>query len=287
MFRIRSAFSGCSSGPRSAARAGARRSRRRCRGGARRHASRRAPARHRRRDVREPALAADRGPPSCTPRTPSGSATSAPALRNGPIATALDGTPAATPPAPSSSRCTLPATSTRCEEFCAGGRRLVTPRRRSRPAWDAALPPPARRSRPPRPCSTARAPATRSCARPDATPSPTGPTATACSRTRPWRPSWRAPRHRAGRVIDWDVHHGNGTQECFWGRADVLAVLAAHAARLVGRGAPPDRRDGEIGAGEGAGRNVNIELASAPATPPTSRDAAGGGADRRRLPARR
>ena len=27
-------------------------------------------------------------------------------------------------------------------------------------------------------------------------------------------------------ILDWDVHHGNGTQECFYGRDDVLAVSA-------------------------------------------------------------
>ena len=25
-------------------------------------------------------------------------------------------------------------------------------------------------------------------------------------------------------VVDWDVHHGNGTQECFYRRADVLTI---------------------------------------------------------------
>ena len=44
-------------------------------------------------------------------------------------------------------------------------------------------------------------------------------------------------------IIDWDVHHGNGTQECFYDRGDVLSGLAAHAARLLGAGAPPDRLD--------------------------------------------
>jgi len=25
-------------------------------------------------------------------------------------------------------------------------------------------------------------------------------------------------------VVDWDVHHGNGTQACFWERGDVVTV---------------------------------------------------------------
>ena len=42
-------------------------------------------------------------------------------------------------------------------------------------------------------------------------------------------------------IIDWDVHHGNGTQECLYRRADVLAHLPAHAPRLVVGGPSADR----------------------------------------------
>ena len=38
-------------------------------------------------------------------------------------------------------------------------------------------------------------------------------------------------------IVDWDVHHGNGTQACFWERADVLAKP-----RLRTRGAVACRR---------------------------------------------
>ena len=59
-------------------------------------------------------------------------------------------------------------------------------------------------------------------------------------------------------ILDVDFHHGNGTQQIFWRRADVLYV-SIHA--------DPDRqypyflgRANEIGEGEGAGTNLNIPL---------------------------
>jgi acetoin utilization deacetylase AcuC-like enzyme len=61
-------------------------------------------------------------------------------------------------------------------------------------------------------------------------------------------------------ILDWDVHHGNGTQECFYGRDDVLTVSLhmrhgawSDAHRQTGA---PD----ELGAGAGIGFNVNVEL---------------------------
>lgn len=59
-------------------------------------------------------------------------------------------------------------------------------------------------------------------------------------------------------ILDVDVHHGNGTQHIFYGRADVLTVsLHADPARFYpffwGYAA-------ERGAGEGLGRNLNIPL---------------------------
>jgi acetoin utilization deacetylase AcuC-like enzyme len=61
-------------------------------------------------------------------------------------------------------------------------------------------------------------------------------------------------------VVDWDVHHGNGTQECFYGRADVLTI-SLHMPH--GAWGPSHRQTGsasEVGRGEGAGFNVNVEL---------------------------
>lgn len=65
-------------------------------------------------------------------------------------------------------------------------------------------------------------------------------------------------RHKVQRVavIDWDVHHGNGTQGIFWERGDVLA-LSLHQDRNFPRdGGTPDER----GEGPGAGTTINIPL---------------------------
>jgi acetoin utilization deacetylase AcuC-like enzyme len=67
-------------------------------------------------------------------------------------------------------------------------------------------------------------------------------------------------RRAGGRVaiLDLDFHHGNGTQQIFWRRGDVLYV-SIHA--------DPDRqypfflgRADEIGEGEGSGANLNLPL---------------------------
>ena len=59
-------------------------------------------------------------------------------------------------------------------------------------------------------------------------------------------------------ILDVDYHHGNGTQQIFWRRGDVL-YISLHA--------DPDRkypfflgRAGEQGEGDGAGANLNIPL---------------------------
>jgi acetoin utilization deacetylase AcuC-like enzyme len=61
-------------------------------------------------------------------------------------------------------------------------------------------------------------------------------------------------------VVDWDVHHGNGTEACFWEDATVLTVSVhmdhrawSHSHRQSG--AASDR-----GAGTGLGANVNVPL---------------------------
>ncbi|MEM8631252.1 MAG: class II histone deacetylase, partial [Pseudomonadota bacterium] len=62
----------------------------------------------------------------------------------------------------------------------------------------------------------------------------------------------------AGRfaVIDWDVHHGNGTEAIFYDRADVLTI-SVHQERNY----PLDTGDaGDRGSGEGLGANLNIPL---------------------------
>jgi acetoin utilization deacetylase AcuC-like enzyme len=56
-------------------------------------------------------------------------------------------------------------------------------------------------------------------------------------------------------VLDWDVHHGNGTQACFWERRDVLYQSVHQSPFYPGTGAPS-----ETGGGEGAGYTVNCAL---------------------------
>lgn len=69
-----------------------------------------------------------------------------------------------------------------------------------------------------------------------------------------------AARHVAlgrGRVaiVDVDVHHGNGTQEAFYGTADVLTISMHEAPLFPGTGAAD-----ETGAGAGQGYNLNIPV---------------------------
>jgi acetoin utilization deacetylase AcuC-like enzyme len=61
-------------------------------------------------------------------------------------------------------------------------------------------------------------------------------------------------------IIDWDVHHGNGTQEGFYHRADVLTISLHMDHRSWGPSHPQDGRPDEIGVGEGVGFNRNIPL---------------------------
>ncbi len=61
-------------------------------------------------------------------------------------------------------------------------------------------------------------------------------------------------------VVDWDVHHGNGTQECFYERADVLTVSLHMQHGSWGQSHPQTGSAAEIGVGDGAGHNVNLEL---------------------------
>ncbi len=58
-------------------------------------------------------------------------------------------------------------------------------------------------------------------------------------------------------VLDWDVHHGNGTEAIFYDRPDVL-TLSLHQDRNY-----PWRTGGfkDRGTGAGAGRNINLPLA--------------------------
>ncbi len=57
-------------------------------------------------------------------------------------------------------------------------------------------------------------------------------------------------------VVDWDVHHGNGTQKIFWEDPSVLTI-SSHQDNNY----PPDSGHvHEVGAGAGEGYNLNIPL---------------------------
>ncbi|HEY2902457.1 MAG TPA: histone deacetylase [Polyangia bacterium] len=56
-------------------------------------------------------------------------------------------------------------------------------------------------------------------------------------------------------ILDWDVHHGNGTQHIFQSRRDVLYASSHQFPFYPGTGAPD-----EIGVGDGAGFTVNCAL---------------------------
>jgi acetoin utilization deacetylase AcuC-like enzyme len=62
-------------------------------------------------------------------------------------------------------------------------------------------------------------------------------------------------RHRVA-IIDWDVHHGNGTQDIFWTSDDVLFASIHQMPLYPGSGAP-----GQIGAGPGTGLTLNLPVA--------------------------
>lgn len=73
---------------------------------------------------------------------------------------------------------------------------------------------------------------------------------------------WLLQNKRAERVliVDWDVHHGNGTQDIFYERGDVY-FLSFHEWPLY----PGTGREDETGAGAGLGKTRNVTIA--PYTP--------------------
>jgi acetoin utilization deacetylase AcuC-like enzyme len=64
-------------------------------------------------------------------------------------------------------------------------------------------------------------------------------------------------------IVDFDLHHGNGTQDIFWERGNVFFISIHQSPLYPGSGAL-----NEIGAGEGAGKTLNLPL------PPGSGDQA-------------
>lgn len=61
------------------------------------------------------------------------------------------------------------------------------------------------------------------------------------------------PNARRVAIVDLDLHHGNGTQDIFWQREDVLFISTHQAPLYPGTGALD-----EIGAGDGLGFTVNL-----------------------------
>ncbi len=61
-------------------------------------------------------------------------------------------------------------------------------------------------------------------------------------------------------IVDIDVHHGNGTQECFWSRPDVLTISLHMDHGPWGPSHPQTGAVGELGVGAGEGFNVNLPL---------------------------
>jgi acetoin utilization deacetylase AcuC-like enzyme len=72
----------------------------------------------------------------------------------------------------------------------------------------------------------------------------------------------RARGHERVLVLDWDVHHGNGTEAIFYDDPSVLFVSLHQYPNYPGTGAVSD-----LGSGDGRGRTVNLPL------PPGATDA--------------
>lgn len=72
-----------------------------------------------------------------------------------------------------------------------------------------------------------------------------------------------AARHALARgarrvvILDWDVHHGNGTEEIFEQSAEVLYISLHQSPQYPGTGAVTD-----VGSGEGQGYTVNVPLSA-------------------------
>lgn len=61
-------------------------------------------------------------------------------------------------------------------------------------------------------------------------------------------------------VIDWDVHHGNGTQEAFYEHDNVLTISIHMNHGSWGPYHPQTGQEDELGRGHGKGFNMNIPL---------------------------
>lgn len=67
--------------------------------------------------------------------------------------------------------------------------------------------------------------------------------------------SSRTARGERVLIVDWDVHHGNGTQDIFWDDPDVLYVSTHQDPLYPGTGRP-----GEVGGSSALGLTVNLPV---------------------------
>lgn len=69
-------------------------------------------------------------------------------------------------------------------------------------------------------------------------------------------------------VIDWDVHHGNGTQDALWSDPEVLTISLHQDRHFL----PDSGGHDKIGVGRGRGYNLNLPLppGTVPISPPSS-----------------
>ena len=90
--------------------------------------------------------------------------------------------------------------------------------------------------------------------------------ASASSTTSPWRRGARRRAHGLSRVLilDWDVHHGNGTNDIFHADPDVLFVSIHESPLYPGTGPASD-----VGAGAGEGFTVNLPVPGGSGDAPT------------------
>ena len=70
----------------------------------------------------------------------------------------------------------------------------------------------------------------------------------------------RARGLKRAAVIDWDVHHGNGTQEGFYADPEVLTVSLHMDHGAWGQSHPQTGHADEVGTGAGRGANLNLPL---------------------------
>lgn len=70
----------------------------------------------------------------------------------------------------------------------------------------------------------------------------------------------RAQGMKMAAVIDWDVHHGNGTQEGFYEDPDVLTISLHMNHGAWGKTHPQTGAIDEVGRGAGLGKNLNMPM---------------------------